>query len=262
MEKKARSKPMMQIMRRFDPSVIEFKVFGDDVLLNQPVEQWPVVDYLIAWYSTGYPLTKAEEYVKLRKPHVINDVSMQHQLMDRRRVYSILKEAGINTPRHVVLNEEDRTTHPGCIRESDDWVEIHGVRFNKPVVEKPVNAEDHNIYIYYPLSAGGGSKRLFRKVGNKASEFYENENELRTEGSYIYEEFIETQGVDVKVCVCVGVVLNLILLTFLVVVVSVPTLLSSVFSSVSFTRIEPEYSSLHFCHSLLLLLLLFLSITI
>ena len=49
--------------------------------------------------------------------------------------------------------------------ESDDVVEINGITFNKPFVEKPVSAEDHNIYIYYPSSAGGGSQRLFRKVG-------------------------------------------------------------------------------------------------
>ena len=161
--------------------------------MNAPVEEWPLVDYLIAWYSDGYPLAKAEEYVKLRLPLLINDVSMQHQLLDRRRIYQILAENGIRTPRHVILNESDRS--PDTVKESDDWVEIMGVRFNKPIVEKPIDAEDHNIYIYFPMSAGGGSKRLFRKVADKSSEFYPDANELRTSGSFIYEEFIETQGV-------------------------------------------------------------------
>lgn len=54
--------------------------------------------------------------------------------------------------------------------EGEDHVEVNGVVFNKPFVEKPVSAEDHNIYIYYPTSAGGGSQRLFRKVRQKNSE--------------------------------------------------------------------------------------------
>jgi inositol hexakisphosphate/diphosphoinositol-pentakisphosphate kinase len=56
------------------------------------------------------------------------------------------------------------------------------------------------------MSVGGGSKRLFRKKkdGNsstkdRSSEFYPTINELRKEGSYIYEEFLVTQGTDVKV---------------------------------------------------------------
>jgi inositol hexakisphosphate/diphosphoinositol-pentakisphosphate kinase len=78
-------------------------------------------------------------------------------------------------------------------------VVINGVHLNKPLVEKPVDAEDHNIYIYYAMSAGGGCKRLFRKVDDRSSTFYPRENELRREGSYIYEEFVVTQGTDVKV---------------------------------------------------------------
>jgi inositol hexakisphosphate/diphosphoinositol-pentakisphosphate kinase len=54
--------------------------------------------------------------------------------------------------------------------EDEDWVEVNGVRIEKPFVEKPVNAEDHNVYVYYPSNAGGGSKRLFRKVGDRSSQ--------------------------------------------------------------------------------------------
>lgn len=43
-----------------------------------------------------------------------------------------------------------------------------------------------------------GAKKLFRKVGDRSSYFYPDINEIRREGSYIYEEFVETQGTDVK----------------------------------------------------------------
>ncbi len=44
----------------------------------------------------------------------------------------------------------------------------------------------------------GGCKKLFRKVGDRSSEFYPHINEVRRDGSFIYEEFVETQGTDVK----------------------------------------------------------------
>jgi inositol hexakisphosphate/diphosphoinositol-pentakisphosphate kinase len=76
---------------------------------------------------------------------------------------------------------------------------VNGVQINKPLVEKPVDSEDHNIHIYYPMSAGGGCKHLFRKVGDRSSDFFPHEHDVRRDGSYIYEEFVVTQGTDVKV---------------------------------------------------------------
>ena len=52
----------------------------------------------------------------------------------------------------------------GQLIESEDHIEVNNVVFHKPFVEKPISAEDHNVYIYFPSSAGGGSQRLFRKV--------------------------------------------------------------------------------------------------
>eukprot|EP00804_Cyclotella_cryptica_P009696 CCRYP_011232-RC/>CCRYP_011232-RC protein AED:0.07 eAED:0.07 QI:178/0.84/0.78/1/0.69/0.5/14/828/1553 len=216
MDKKARSKPMAEILSRLDPQTFEPVFFGDSVILKEPVENWPVCDVLIAFYSNGYPLDKAEKYVNLRRPYLLNDLKMQRVLMDRRRVYDLLEEAGIDVPRHVFVSRDGyvstgsgdgpRVTDgngSGCpedpeFEEHDDHIEVNGVIIHKPFVEKPVDADDHNIAIYYPSSAGGGCKKLFRKVGDRSSEFYPEINEVRRDGSYIYEEFIETQGTDVK----------------------------------------------------------------
>ena len=101
----------------------------------------------------------------------------------------------INFSRYAILDRNDPNS---TLVEDDDHIEVNGVVFNKPFVEKPVSAEDHNIYMYYPSSAGGGSQRLFRKIGSRSS-FYSSESSVRKEGSYIYEDFMPTDGTDVKV---------------------------------------------------------------
>lgn len=62
---------------------IETFIFDEDVILNQPVENWPICDCLISFHSKGFPLEKAAQYVELRKPFVINDLKAQYALQDR-----------------------------------------------------------------------------------------------------------------------------------------------------------------------------------
>ncbi|XP_062456421.1 inositol hexakisphosphate and diphosphoinositol-pentakisphosphate kinase 2 isoform X8 [Rhea pennata] len=123
---------------------------------------------------------------------------MQYHIQDRREVYSILKAEGILLPRYAVLNRDPNNPQECSLIEGEDHVEVNGEIFQKPFVEKPVSAEDHNVYIYYPTSAGGGSQRLFRKIGSRSS-VYSPESSVRKTGSYIYEEFMPTDGTDVKV---------------------------------------------------------------
>ncbi|XP_016396478.1 inositol hexakisphosphate and diphosphoinositol-pentakisphosphate kinase 2-like isoform X4 [Sinocyclocheilus rhinocerous] len=199
MMKKSKSKPMTQILERLCKfEYITVVIFPEDVILNEPVEKWPLCDCLISFHSKGFPLDKAVSYVKLRNPLLINDLNMQYYIQDRREVYRILQEEGIDLPRYAVLNRDPDKPDECNLVEGEDQVEVNGEVFLKPFVEKPVSAEDHNVYIYYPTSAGGGSQRLFRKIGSRSS-VYSPESSVRKTGSYIYEEFMPTDGTDVKV---------------------------------------------------------------
>ena len=227
MDKKARSKAMSEILTRLEKfGEFEIVVFGDDVILNQPVELWPKVDALLSWFSDGFPLAKAESYSKLHHPiYMVNDLNRQWDLLDRRVVYKILKAHDIPTPPHIVANRNDPApagtmpTHAVDFEaenfaEYEDYVEVNGERIDKPFVEKPADAENHNICIYYPHAVGGGYKALFRKVGNQASKYYpppvlssEDAQKgdkkpyalVRRDTSFIYENFMSTGGTDVKV---------------------------------------------------------------
>lgn len=160
MEKKINSKPMDEILnrlRRFN--YFEIIKFPQDMILNRPIEEWPKVDCLISFYSNNFPLKKAQDYANMYRPFLINNLDLQWDIMDRVKVYETLRNAGIEHPRYAIKYENAEN-----IIEQEDQIEIDGQVFVKPFVEKPINADDHNIYIYFPSSAGGGSQRLFRKV--------------------------------------------------------------------------------------------------
>ncbi|XP_046867286.1 inositol hexakisphosphate and diphosphoinositol-pentakisphosphate kinase isoform X3 [Drosophila willistoni] len=203
MAKKTQSKPMKEILTRLGEfEFIKLVTFEENVILRESVQNWPTCDCLVSFHSKGFPLEKAIEYAQLRNPFVLNNLHMQYDIQDRRRVYAILEKEGIEIPRYAVLDRDSPDPKHHELIESEDHVEVNGITFNKPFVEKPVSAEDHNIYIYYPTSAGGGSQRLFRKIGSRSS-VYSPESRVRKTGSFIYEDFMPTDvyfsGTDVKV---------------------------------------------------------------
>uniref|UniRef100_F6R3I9 Inositol hexakisphosphate and diphosphoinositol-pentakisphosphate kinase n=1 Tax=Ciona intestinalis TaxID=7719 RepID=F6R3I9_CIOIN len=197
MAKKTKSKPMQEILNRLQLfEYIHINIFDEDDVMNKPVSEWPHCDCLISFQSSGFPLKKAVEYTELRQPFLINDLETQFAIQDRREVYNILRKNGIETPRYALC---DRSTGKGGnFEEYEDHIVVGNEVFHKPFVEKPIDAEDHNIHIYYPSSAGGGCQKLFRKIGNRSSQ-YSTQSCVRRTGSYIYEDFMPTDGTDVKV---------------------------------------------------------------
>ena len=83
--------PMQSILSRLQHyDHVKIVVFSDDTILKEPVDLWPVCDCLLAFFSKGFPLQKATEYVHLRQPFVFNDLSIQYTLQDRYNVYMCL----------------------------------------------------------------------------------------------------------------------------------------------------------------------------
>ena len=70
------------------------------------MEEWPGCDCLVSFHSKGFPLDKAIAYAQLHNPYVINNLDMQFDIQDRRKVYSILESEGIEIPRYAVLDRD------------------------------------------------------------------------------------------------------------------------------------------------------------
>ncbi|KAL8702467.1 MAG: hypothetical protein Q9201_004372 [Fulgogasparrea decipioides] len=232
---KARSKASRNILTRLQSEGnFDIIVFGDKVILDEDVENWPLCDFLISFFSDGFPLDKAIAYAKLRKPFTINDLPMQKILWDRRICLRILDSMGVPTPRRLEVNRdggprlesaelaahvqrlsgvrlegaEDGTgggvpqAREANLVDDGDTLLVDGKRLSKPFVEKPISGEDHNIRIYFPKAheSGGGGRKLFRKIGNKSSEWDPSmtvPRALTEEGSsYIYEQFLHVDNAE------------------------------------------------------------------
>ena len=161
---------------------------------------------------------------------------MQKILWDRRLCLRILDQMGVPTPPRVEVNRDggpriesaelafqvrtlsgvfldgpengtgggSKITKEVALSGDGDTLVVDGKSIKKPFVEKPVNGEDHNVMIYFPRNyEGGGGRRLFRKIGNKSSEYDPdliNPRSITEPGSsYVYEQFLQVENhEDVK----------------------------------------------------------------
>lgn len=186
-------------------------------------------DYLISFYSDGFPLDKAIAYVKARKPFCVNDVPLQQILWDRRLCLRMLDKIKVRTPTRLEVSRDggptiltpemakyvrdtsgvdlevvDPEKYVGTrtveLLDDGDVLSVDGSLLRKPFVEKPMSGEDHNIVIYFPKSDGGGARKLFRKIGNKSSEFVPDLTVPRAisepGSSYLYESFMQVDNAE------------------------------------------------------------------
>lgn len=157
---------------------------------------------------------------------------MQKILWDRRLCLLLLDKINVRTPSRVEVSRDGgpTTLTPGMAKhirdvsglivdpieegsvpvpqkvellEDGDLLSVDGALLRKPFVEKPISGEDHNIIIYFDKASGGGGRKLFRKIGNKSSEYIADLNVPRaiteTGGSYVYERFMQVDNAeDVK----------------------------------------------------------------
>ncbi|KAK1936340.1 histidine acid phosphatase superfamily protein [Babesia divergens] len=209
MASKVEGKPMQSILGALrQTGDFEIIIFPEETILRRPITEWPVVECLIAFYSTNFPLEKAIDYVKRYKPIVLNDVEKQKYSAQElkcirscscRNAIITMQACHIPHPNYIVVDHNAVKKGKATFEEHYDYIIYNNVRINKPFIEKSVDSDDHNNWIYYPTNTGGGCKKLFRKIQDRSSKYRADIHAVRRDGTYIYEEFMSTFGTDIKV---------------------------------------------------------------
>jgi inositol hexakisphosphate/diphosphoinositol-pentakisphosphate kinase len=179
-------------------SIVQVFCFKDSTILESPIDQWPTCDALLCYHSVGFPIERAIQYENELKSFSFNDIAAQKELLlDRQSVYQHLLKIGVPIPQpYSCVNH-----HSDPVIETNDYIQHNDIKIKKPFVEKPLDANDHNINIYY--GNNGGCRKLFRKKKNQSSKLNTSVNTIRRDGTYLYEPFHTlVGGKDIKVYLC------------------------------------------------------------
>lgn len=202
MGKKLARRPMQNLLSHLRAHHQLRVISIDEHTMDLDVELWPKANVLVPLVSNGFPLERAHKYATLRRAFVVNDLELAYTLRDRAATRSALRLHRLPVADGVIYRPDagDRRV----VRASGAQVLIytrHGLlrgAVQAPYVEKPADADNHEVIIYY--GPGRGSRRLHRKVGNRSSERISDDIPLRNSGAFVYEQFHEPDMcADVKV---------------------------------------------------------------
>lgn len=71
-------------------------------------------------------------------------------------------------------------THNTSFREYPDGIVLNSITLKKPFVEKPLTAEEHNVWLCFNRQQKTGVQKILRKRREKSSEYDQTAAHIRT----------------------------------------------------------------------------------
>lgn len=201
-----RSRPLL---RRLEDAGARVLLRTDEDLAGEEPVAPPGCDALLVLWSQFFHgayesrLTDIAKQILSSGGIVLNDVPHLVEMQDRRWLLRQMKELGVPAPEYVECSR-DGGNDPS-LQEHDDYIEVAGQRIHKPFVEKPIDRRDRAIYVYFPKVAGGGRALVSTSESGDTQYVcrFEMAGRVRREGSFVYQEYLQSEGFVVQ-AVCVG----------------------------------------------------------
>lgn len=167
------------------------------------INEWPPCTVLWTLWTPDFPMDELKAYMKHAKPFELNSLDGLSLLRDRRLMMRTCVEWRIPVPQFVECSR-DGACQP-VVEESEEHIKVDEATLKKPFLEKPADASDDSLFLYFPASAGGGRGRVGRMGFDSASTTDQmldtSRSRVRRDSSYIYTQFIPSEGFDLQVLV-------------------------------------------------------------
>ncbi|KAI5185981.1 inositol-hexakisphosphate/diphosphoinositol-pentakisphosphate 1-kinase [Nematocida homosporus] len=103
-DSKLNTRPMQELKRYLQRKGYVLFWLTDSYRKTRKVEDWPIFDVLLSFFSVGIDFFQIKAYVDLRRPFEVNTIDKQFLLMDRRVVLSVLDRIGVPTAERLLFN--------------------------------------------------------------------------------------------------------------------------------------------------------------